>query len=177
MGSVGRGLGDGRGLRGVQESLLSTISSLRLRDLSVLEVEILARLIGSRRTTAELVYEIYGVDSDDEGYRADYYRVRRAAQTLEERGFISKPLLGKRKPFHLTRYAVSVLTSIGVDEGMERVVSWRDASLFAVTLASAALSVAYSRSTLSWTLTLPGLMLFLSGVSVCRLGAVIRSVL
>ncbi len=172
-----RDVRDGKGLHGLQESLLSTISKLRLKDLSVLEIEILARLIGSRRTTAELVSEIYGTSSDEEGYRADYYRVRRATKSLEERGFVSAPLFGKMKPFHLTRHAVSALTSIGVDESGQRVVRWRDVCIFALTLVSAGLSAAYARSTLSWTLTLPGFMLFFSGVSVCRMLGIIRSVM
>ena len=173
------GLNDGRGLWGIRESLLSTITGMRLRDLSVLEVEVLARLVGVRRTTAELVEEIYGTASTDEGYRADYYRVRRATRSLEEKGFISAPLFGRDKPFHLTRYAVSVLTGIGVDKDSKRegVLGWKDGFLLGLTLVIASLSVVYAQSTLSWTLFLPGLMLFLSGISVCKLSMVARSVL
>lgn len=175
----GLGAGDGRGLWSIRESLLSTISSMRLQDLSVLEVEVLARLVGVRRTTAELVEEIYGTATDDEGYRADYYRVRRATRSLEEKGFVSAPLFGRGKPFHLTRYAVSVLTGIVVDGDAkrERVLGWKDVFLLGLTLVFASLSVVYAQSTLSWTLSLPGLMLFLSGISVCRLSMVVRSVI
>jgi hypothetical protein len=160
----------------LHDSIVSYISGLRLANLDVLQVEVLGRLIGCRRTTAELVEEIYGTPNPSDGYAADYYRIRRATKHLEEKGFISAPLFGRKKPYHLTKYAVSVLANITPGEEPERILSQPDMVVYASTLALLLLTVIYSQSTLSWVILLPGLMLVCLGISISRLGSTIRKV-
>lgn len=161
----------------LHDSIISYISALRLSDLDVLQVEVLGRLIGCRRTTAELVEEIYGTPSPSDGYAADYYRVRRATRSLEAKGFISAPLFGRRKPYHLTRYGVSVLANITPGEEPERLVTRIDILVHASTLGLLMLTVLYTGSMLSWVLLLPGLMLVCLGVSLGRLAGTVRKVM
>jgi hypothetical protein len=161
----------------LHDSIISYISALRLTDLDVLQVEVLGRLVGCRRTTAELVEEIYGTPSPSDGYAADYYRVRRATRTLEEKGFISAPLFGRKKPYHLTRHGISVLANITPGEEPEGVLTRPDLLVHISTLSLLVLTALYAHSTLSWTILLPGLMLVCVGISVSRLASTIRKVI
>ena len=74
--------------RGSDDSLhiLRSVGSLRHLELSMLEVEILSRLMEGRRTRNELVEEIFDVRKGGPDYVASYTKVRRGLEDLEGRG-------------------------------------------------------------------------------------------
>jgi hypothetical protein len=102
--------------------------------------------------------------------------MRRATRSLEAKGFISAPLFGRKKPYHLTKYGVSVLANITPGEEPAGVITRTDLLVHASTMCLLLLTVLYAGSTLSWVLLLPGLMLVCLGISLGRLAGTIGNV-
>jgi len=111
---AGRGIMDPveEKIRRLHERTTSCVRRLRAMDFTMLEAEIMDRLMDGRRTAVELVVEIYGLSRGDASYAASCNRVRRALRSLENRGFVSTNLFGRDKPYRLTRHGVAVLASI-----------------------------------------------------------------
>jgi len=65
--------------------LLPSVNDLKSLGLSLIQIEILIRLIEGRRTAVELASEIYGVRPDDPSFEMYYTRVRRASRELQSR--------------------------------------------------------------------------------------------
>ena len=165
---------------GLADDLLHSIKQFRELELGMLEAEVLARLIDGRRTSNELVLEIFGTARERSGFIADYNRVRRALKNLERRGFVSAPLLSKEKAYRLTRHGVACLTRIGgVEWPSPRVIPTRDRVLYAGSLLLAVATVFASRSGVlpgAWDSYLAGAFLISVGGSLVRLLETVWSV-
>jgi hypothetical protein len=55
---------------------------------------------------------LYSLRPGDDGYNTQYTRLRREVGDLEARGFVSRRLLGRDRPYRLTQLAVAKLTKI-----------------------------------------------------------------
>jgi hypothetical protein len=160
--------------------LIRSIKEFRELDLGMLEAEVLARLVDGRRTSNELVLEIYGLGKDRSDYIADYSRVRRALKNLERRGFVSAPLFSKEKPYRLTQHGIASLTRIGGTQWPKpRIVPVKDRVLYACSLLLAVATVLAAREPfLSHPLDsyLAGIFLVSIGASLVRLIETIRRI-
>ena len=106
--------GGPRELDELEHKVHTGVSKLRGLDIGdELEVEILAKLVSTRRTITEIVEAVYGLASGEEGFSSSYTRVRRGIRRLESRGLVSTTLLGRDKPYRLTDLAVINLARIG----------------------------------------------------------------
>ncbi len=90
----------------------STRELMRAELDNEIQASIVRELLYGERTLTELVEAIYSLSQGDEGYRTSYTRIRRDARDLEARGFVSRRLFGRDKPYHLTQLAVVKLTRI-----------------------------------------------------------------
>ncbi len=89
---------------------MKTLMEGELRDLA--QVTIVRELLSGSRTSSELVEVVYGVRRGDEGFQSYYTKIRREIADLESRGFVSRRLLGRHRPYRLTQLAVARLTSM-----------------------------------------------------------------
>ena len=122
------------GLSRLREEMFRSTRSLRKVELrSEIELEIVSALVNGERSIGELVEEIFRVDSSDPGFDAQYMRVYRAAQDLSSRGFVSRRLFGREKPYRLTGYCVEKLFS-GPGTPSPRMVTRLEFVLYALTL-------------------------------------------
>ncbi len=76
----------------------------------LVQVGIVRELLSGSRTSSELVETIYGVRRGDEGFQSHYTRIRREIADLESKGFVSRRLFGRNRPYRLTQLAVARLT-------------------------------------------------------------------
>jgi len=177
--SLGDGEADEVAIR-LADDLVHSIKEFRGLKLGMLEVEVLARLVDGRRTSNELVLEIYGTGRDRSGFIADYNRVRRALKNLERRGLVSAPILSKEKPYRLTQHGIASLTRIGGTKWPSpMIIPLKDRALYLCSIALAIGTVAISRGEiLSNPLDsyLASLLLVSVGGSVVRLLETVRRV-
>ena len=113
---------------------MRSVGSLRHLELSILEVEIMSRLMQGRRTRNELVEEIFQVRKGEPDYVASYTKVRRGLEDLESKGFVSTPLFAKEKPYKITSYAMQRVASVSPDVKPPRLVEWVDPVIYAACL-------------------------------------------
>lgn len=116
-----------------KRKLLPSTNDLSVLDVSLVQIEILMRLIEGRRTAVELVGEIYDVYPDNPSFEMYYARVRRASKDLESKGFLSTRLFGRDKPYRLTEHGVLQITALG--PGLEKrpmLVGYRDIVAFGI---------------------------------------------
>jgi len=122
----------------LKDELLRDRKPVREAELKTsLEIEIISSLFDGGKTVAELVEIVFGLDRDDADFMAQYSRVWRAAQDLASRGFVSRSLFGKEKPYRLTSYCLQVLFS-GPDRSWPELVSRIDISLYTATVLAGA---------------------------------------
>jgi hypothetical protein len=114
--------------------LLRSVGSLRHLELSMLEVEILSRLMEGRRTRNELAEEIFDVRKGGPDYVASYTKVRRGLDDLEGRGYVTTPLFAKEKPYRITSYAMQKVASVSPDIRQPRLVERIDPVIYAACL-------------------------------------------
>ena len=108
-----RGVNGVEDVRDVRVVARDAIQDLKEIDLdSSLEAEVLENLVGGRKSTEELVGLIYDTAKGTGDYPAYYMRVRRATRSLEEKGLVSTALLGREKPYRLTRHALDKLLAM-----------------------------------------------------------------
>jgi len=101
-------------LRRLQADLRRSMEELAKRELtSVLQVEIAQKLIGGRRTVAELVTLLYALKVGDPGYKTHYSQVHKELRQMGAKGLVSRWPLGRDKPYRLTQMAIARLTMIG----------------------------------------------------------------
>ncbi len=111
---------------------IDDLDQLGLND--VLEARILALLLDSRRTVAELVQEIWGQAKGDPGYMTAYTRTRRGVQELESKGYVTTRLFGSEKPYRLTRYAIGRIAGFaGSPRKRDKLVPRKDVALYGAT--------------------------------------------
>jgi hypothetical protein len=92
----------------LQHRVREGVSKLKGLDMGdELSVEILGQLVQGRKTTTEITESIYGLSYSDEGWKSSYSKVNRQIRRLESKGLVSRRLLGKDKPYRLTRLAVT----------------------------------------------------------------------
>jgi hypothetical protein len=77
-----------------------------------IQARILQELVSGQKTVSELTGIIYGLGRGEKGFPSSYMRVRRAAKRLESKGFISAPLIGRDKPYHLTRIGSEAVAGV-----------------------------------------------------------------
>jgi hypothetical protein len=126
-----------------------------LRDSGVdrfLHADILTRLVSVRRTALDLSQEIY---PDDES-RAGYMKVIRALGSLEQRGYVAKPLFGNEKPYSLTPYGRERLSAAIGGTTPRPLVSRKDLATYlslAMGSVAAILLTSMALSASGWTLS------------------------
>lgn len=138
-------LEDSEGITELSRMLSSLARDLNDIDVdSVLEAQVLGHLMTGSRTIPELMETIYGVRYDDDGYASCYMKVRRSLESLSSKGYVSRPLLGRSRPYRLTDFAIAKLTDMGGRSRDRRiaVVSRRDIALYAATTVVGAASLA-----------------------------------
>ncbi len=153
----------------------STRQLMRAQLSSMCQVSIVKELLSGERTLAELVQGVYGLTSTDEGYLTCYTRVRREVGDLESKGFVSRRMLGKNRPYRLTQLAVAKLTKMATvhSSWTSRLIPPADVILYTVTallitlcaLSSGGLVVLPLRSSF---LVLFSVSLILGGMSLLR---------
>ena len=156
----------------------------KLRGLEVggqLEVEILSQLVDGKKTIAEVVELIYGLERCEEGFNSCYTRAWRATKRLESKGLVSTRIFGKEKPYRLTNLAIMNLAKIGGEEKQITIVSRSDLIFYLVTIAVAApiasLGTGWFELTDPSIAALFACFYYLLGVSTSRIIQTLRKVL
>ena len=172
-------------LRNKINGSLSELVRAQFTDL--LQVEILLELLNGSRTVAELVVAIYQVGDKDPGFKTCYTRVSRTAAELRSRGLLSRSLLGKEKPYHLTQLAVARLSSFEGVKASSRgeVVPRGDLTIYVSSLSLGLVSVVAGRGIISGTLeeveilylVIFSLFLLATGAALTRLYDAIRRII
>ena len=113
------------------EALRRTLRQLRSLQLATpLQMEVVEKLLEGRRNLPELVELIFHESSGDPEYKPHYMRVKRAADHLQSQGLVSTKVFGKNKPYHLTRYAVEMLTPIAGEPTRYRLLPRHDVLIY-----------------------------------------------
>ena len=150
----------------------------RIKIDSVLEAEILTCLVEGRRTVGELADQIYHAKRTDQSYHTYYMKIRRAVSELQKKGYIATNFLGKEKPYRLTPYAISVMLDVGDPD--PHVIPFRDKFVYVSTLVLGLFF--FFLSGFSHFLSRPYMILvytilvFLTGISACRLSIAFKKV-
>jgi hypothetical protein len=98
-------------LRNASEILKRKARNLdRLEGRELGQTRILALLLERNRSVADTVAAVYSKRSDQTGYRGLYMRVSRRLKSLESRGFVSRALFGKERPYRITRLGKKTLS-------------------------------------------------------------------
>lgn len=122
-------------LHRVESRLRSSAKSLdKLGLVSVIEANIVAELLDGRKTVAELVERLYQVARENPHYSAYYDKVRRAAGSLESKGYVARRLLGRDKPYKLTRLGWDRILAASLNGKPPRTIPGVDAVLYLTTL-------------------------------------------
>ncbi len=172
----------------LRDRINGSLSELvRAQFTDLLQVEILLELLNGRRTVSELVAAIYGVCDGDPGFKTSYSRVSRSAAELRSKGFLSRRLLGKEKPYHITQLAVARMSSFEGVKATSRgdVMPRGDLTLYVSSLALGLVSVVAGRGILSGTLeeiellylVIFSLFLLATGAALTRLYDAIKRVI
>jgi hypothetical protein len=149
---------------------------------SIAQGQVVASLLEGRKTIAELVEAIYGVKPDSPDYHSGYMKISRALQDLEARGYVSRALLGRDKPYRLTRYALEAFLTMQDKVTLPRaLVSRLDMIFYIISIMLVAGSLLRGTGLLElsrqWSLTLYGSLLFTLGASFSRIIDTFRRVL
>jgi hypothetical protein len=144
---------------------------------SILEARIIAELVRGSRSVAELTCWIFETDNDKPEYTAYYDRVRRVLRILEGKGYVSRRLFGKEKPYRLTNLALRKLLELK-HENIDRA-RLVDYALYAsfVSLVGIILGLTWSRVGGNLFFILYSLFLVLSGASLARMVRMIQEVM
>jgi len=114
------------------------ISKLKGLDVGdVLSIEILAQLVGGRKSITEIVELIYGLRKGDGGFISSYSRVSREIKKLESKGLVSRKIFGQNKPYRLTELAITNLARIGGEQNQMVLVQRSELAIYLATIALA----------------------------------------
>ena len=172
------GEGPDEGIQELSKALASFARDLKgIQIETVAEAQILGDLMNGRRTIPELMESLYGVSYNDSGYASAYMKIRRSLQSLSSKGYVSRPLFGKGRPYRLTKFAIAKLTNIGGASGEGRVVlvSRGDAALYVATSILGGISVLLGVD-VALEASAYIVFAFLSGVSVANAIRTVRRV-
>jgi len=136
---------DNKRLQHLQERAFDSVRRLRELDLTTLEAEVLIRLMDGKRTAAELVDDIYGQRRGEVGYEASRKRTQRALKNLERRGFVSTRILGRDRPYRMTKHGIAVLASIALEEVIPNTISLAHIGVFTITILLGVALLVYSQ--------------------------------
>jgi hypothetical protein len=165
--------------RRIVEGLIE-LQKMQIR--SIAQGQVVASLLEGRKTIAELVEAIYGYTSDSPEYNAGYMKISRALQDLAARGYVSRTLLGRDKPYRLTKFALETLLSMQDKVILPRALVSRLDIIFYI-LSILFITGALLRGTgllelsRGWSLMLYGSLLFLLGASFSRIIDTFRRVM
>jgi len=159
------------------ERVMSSVKRLRESQLTMLQAEIIDRLMESRKTTTELVSEIYAVEPGDDQFQKRYARMRRSLKDLEIKGYATTNLLGREKHYRLTRNGVAMLLDALPEMGRSRLVGGWDWGIFIATICSAILLLSLRQSTEPMLFVLFAAFFSLLGMSLSALGRILRKVI
>ncbi len=149
---------------------------MRQIKLTLLQAEIIDRLIDGRRNATELVLEIFASRPGDEGFEAYYSRMRRDLRDLERRGYASTGLFGRDKPYRVTPHGVAVLLTMIPDMGEAKLIRPKQIAIFSsTTLAGIILWLSRGASDPVYTMVL-GTFFTLLGVSITSFAGILRRV-
>jgi hypothetical protein len=130
----------------IHSRLKSSLVWLEEMDLSsTTEANIFTELLAGRRTIAELAEIMYHVRRDNERYSTYYDKIRRAMGPLEAKGYVSRRIFGRDKPYGLTRFAKERILAANLGTGNPKILSLADTVLYTLTLLMAALSWALAK--------------------------------
>ena len=157
---------------------VSKLKGLEIGD--SLAIEILSKLVDGKRTASEIVEEIYGISSSEEGFQSTYGKVRREIRRLESKGLVSRKLFGNEKPYGLTDLAVINLARIGGGGKQIPLIPRIDIALYSGTAISicpvAIIAMGWLMAPELLSIGVFGLFCVLFGVSLCRFLQAIRRV-
>lgn len=156
---------------------MSSLKRLRQSQLTMLQAEIIHRLIESRKTTTELASEIYGVEPEDDQFQRRYARLRRSLKDLEIKGYATTNLLGREKHYRLTRNGIAMLLDALPEMGKSRLVGRWNWGVFIATICSAILLLSLRQSTEPMLFVLFATFFILLGMSLSALGRILRKVI
>lgn len=92
------------------ERLAAALDSLEVEG--PLQAQVIQELLAGSRTIGEVTQALYGVGRGEQGFPSTYMRVRRAIKRLESKGYVSAPLLGRDKPYRLTRLGSQAIAGV-----------------------------------------------------------------
>jgi len=168
-------------LRSLKNQVARSVSEMARSELKdLLETEILLELLKGQRTVNELVEAIYHLGSNHPGYRTYYSRVSRSLGDMRSRGWVSRQLLGKEKPYRITALAVARISAIDGVGAPVKLFSRGDILLYSLSIflgvSSSFLAIVVESSTGNWFPVIFSLFLFTSGGAIVRFYETIRSV-
>ena len=161
----------------LRKRLLSSVKKLRQSQLTMLQAEIIDRLIDGKRTATELAHEIFQANPGDEGFQANYAKIRRDLKELEIRGYASTNLFGRDKHYRLTRNGVAMLSSILPEMGETRLVGIWDLGIFVATASAAVLLISARHSNQPTLYALFAVFFALLGISISAFARILRKVI
>jgi len=164
--------------RGDDSKKLLRDSVRSLRDLALvseIQTEIMRHLVEGPRTVPELVALIFGTGRNGLGFPACYMKIKRSIRKLENKALVSTNLLGRDKPYRLTRFAVEKLYCVG-RPGMEPegLVPKKDLVLYTATLLCGVTAILLTWASPTppepgWILVSTGAFLYLLGLATSRI--------
>ncbi len=165
-------------LKGKVKEGITKLKGLEIGD--ELGVEIMAQLVEGKKTPAEIVERVYGLQNPDEGFISSYGRVWREIRRLEAKGLVSRKLFGKDKPYRLTQLAIVNLARIGGEEQQRSIIPSIDLVPYLGTLGAAIASALQAQGLLhlsqQGTLVLLVSLCLFVGISFTRVLEAIRRV-
>ena len=165
-------------LKGKVKEGITKLKGLEIGD--ELAVEILSQLVEGKKTPAEIVERVYGLQNPDEGFISSYGRVWREIRRLEGKGLVSRNLFGKDKPYRLTQLAIINLARIGGEEQQRSVIPSIDLVPYLGTVGTAIASALQAQGLLELpqqgTLLLLVLLCLFLGISFTRVLEAFRRV-
>jgi hypothetical protein len=99
------------------------MEELARRELdNIVQVQIACELLNGKRTAAEMVKALFGVNQGDPGYTTHYSQIDKELCVMGSRGLVSRKPFGRDKPYMLTQSALARITLV---EDVKKNLSWR----------------------------------------------------
>lgn len=148
---------------------------------STIEANVFAELLTGRKTVAELAEILYHARRDSKHYSTYYDRIRRAMGPLEAKGYVSRRVFGRDKPYGLTRFAKERILAANLGTENPRIMSLADTLVYVSTILLAGLSWTFARNASTPPAgaysILYSAFLLTTGISVTRFVETVRRVL
>jgi len=123
------------GIRADLQELLGSIQQIKTLGIdNVLHGEILARLSSGKATVSDLAAALFGKQSTCDVSHTEYMRVARALTTLQRKGYVSRALFGKERPYRLTALGKEVIAAAARNEKQVYLITKKDLVLYATSV-------------------------------------------